>query len=644
MLHDLYTTSREIARLATVASDLPRRVAAARAARDATALRGVYDEAQTIATRAPGLVKRAKLLSKAHALTLQMEKARRGRQPSVVRECARRLENIGREWQRTVQLPALGDFDFSGGYVTPGKMKDVMAKAIRGMNTAVRLLPKEGFGLALGALGDLGSASFVDGRDCPASGDWNTYCDCMFPAGAEREQCKQKYCAIFNPVSPGYCRADPRLMAAPWTEVGAGARGIRKQNAGVIYTATTTTNLPSPSEYEPDVLFKTAVYNWPRFAVLMGYAATVLSIGNPIVGIAATVSIGLNPGLAVTVWTTLPALAIPYAIAKGGQARLEANVLNPLADLGGDTLKLAVEALTGSWQAAVVAFFARRAAKNIGNNGSDSFSQSVKTLLLAIADGSQLFLNIAKDPQGQLSGYGAWAQIGQLLSNVGQTVPDALVKGVAITVGEVLDNFSLSLAELVKGNPQEALNQSTTRLIGASLSVIAKGGPDFAKLLANENGTYEKMGRMETGLRALSGAFQNMKSAMSGTALFDGVMSVVQAVWNAFVSLFTSLRNLVASWKQSGPSGTIAPNGAATLLRQNIRPALRPQTTTLAPNVAAKLVAANTSATGAKPKPKASGVIGGAVVGGTAGALVAGPPGALIGGAAGALISAAFKK
>jgi len=56
-----------------------------------------------------------------------------------------------------------------------------------------------------------GTLSPTSGVDCPPSGDYNTWCDCMWPPAS-------------SPALNSKCR-DP-FPGAPWTVVGAALRGI----------------------------------------------------------------------------------------------------------------------------------------------------------------------------------------------------------------------------------------------------------------------------------------------------------------------------------------------------------------------------------------------------------------------------------
>lgn len=343
----------------------------------------------------------------------------------------------------------------------------------------------------------------------------------------------------------------------PWTWAGITARGgdINKkvqEDAPVIA-------LPSPSEYEPDILFRTAVYNWPRFVVLMGYASTVLSLGNPIVGLATVATLGPNPAAAVTVWTTLPMLAIPYAIGRGGD-RLHTNVMEPLGDLASDTFKIAFGALSGNWQAETLAFFARRAAKNI--QGTDPFWSSIRGAILAVADNAPDVLIIAKNPQAELSQSGRWTVLGQGIKRVADTFPLGEAKSVAYMIGDVLIAFAPSLAELVKNNPDEAINKCTVGFGLPDLRTLAALGDDTTQTLLKLKNATNQVGLLERGMAAFEEAFNKIRAEMKGIGTLDGLIQWIDRAWNDFnTKVWSKVKGFVDA---AIAAGRVTPGSAPT--------------------------------------------------------------------------------
>lgn len=69
-------------------------------------------------------------------------------------------------------------------------------------------------------------ATGITGADCPVGGDWDAWCECMYPYtadGALNVKCKSK------PMS--------FLTLAPWTDVGAIQRGLPKANSPITAAA-----------------------------------------------------------------------------------------------------------------------------------------------------------------------------------------------------------------------------------------------------------------------------------------------------------------------------------------------------------------------------------------------------------------------
>lgn len=81
-------------------------------------------------------------------------------------------------------------------------------------------------------------------------------------------KCMSNFCAVPilgcpNPLVPSITmpmNVHPGASLAPWTELGAAARGIRKRNAGFLYTLGQITNI-SISDYEPLTMWKNIFTN-----------------------------------------------------------------------------------------------------------------------------------------------------------------------------------------------------------------------------------------------------------------------------------------------------------------------------------------------------------------------------------------------
>lgn len=593
MRSDLITTSMEVAHLSKVVRGLRPRADAAIAARDRAALGAVLDDAESILHRAPQLQKLAQVGSKAYDATMALCAHRARGNIAGIRAATQVLGGTIAQWQKlTAPRPvSLGDLSDLKRRRRSNDLYATINAADMSLKKAARALPS-----VVRSLNGLGAASYaVVGKDCPVNeADWDGWCNCMY-SGEENVRCKWR-------VSLG-C---PGCAFAPWTDVGAGARSIRKENGGLLYTASTLTAVPTPAEFEPDRMFRTSVENWPRFAVLVGYLAGLTSFANPVVALAATIGVGVNPMAAVTFWTTAPAIAIPYALVRG-QGRLEENVLGPLASLGGDVLKSVLQSLSGEPKAAAVAFFARRAAKTL-ESYPDDFSKSLGVFLRSISETATDFIAIAQDPKKELGNSGVWSKIGQKVSEIGRSpaVSNNAVGGLTTLIGETMHLLSESLAALVNGNAEMALNKSTTNLLGADLNVLMKGGPALTNALSQENNAMGKLANLEGGVLRLVKALEQLTNEMKGVPLFGDAITLITQLINAVRSIFDWIKTFLENAKK-------------------------------APNQLQKM---NPAATPPKPKPSAGGIVAGATGGALIGAKFAAVPGALVGGTVGAVVAA----
>ncbi len=95
----------------------------------------------------------------------------------------------------------------------------------------------------------LGAASFVDEkRDCPADSGWKespkiheAWCSCMFERGSDHwKRCNIRFKAIeWTDINPNRSHSsNPGVLAAPWTEAGAGTRGIPRRGETTVLQTT----------------------------------------------------------------------------------------------------------------------------------------------------------------------------------------------------------------------------------------------------------------------------------------------------------------------------------------------------------------------------------------------------------------------
>lgn len=127
----------------------------------------------------------------------------------------------------------------------------------------------------VGGFGAIG----ITGENCPAGGSWDAWCNCMYPAGASPDlnaKCKS--------------RPFPGGWVAPWTDVGAAARGLPKegiiaQAAGVVLNvaggsnATTGTTGGPGQTVTATVVPPAMVEAAPEPGTLAGIPMTALAVG-----------------------------------------------------------------------------------------------------------------------------------------------------------------------------------------------------------------------------------------------------------------------------------------------------------------------------------------------------------------------------
>lgn len=100
-------------------------------------------------------------------------------------------------------------------------------------------------------------ATNVSGTDCPAEGDWDTWCDCMFTTEPALSKCKS--------WRPG----------APWTVVGAALRGIPSPTSSFIGAAQAMTSGGSAAGSSGGSGGAGGLFTLPRTIAIAGSAVLV---------------------------------------------------------------------------------------------------------------------------------------------------------------------------------------------------------------------------------------------------------------------------------------------------------------------------------------------------------------------------------
>lgn len=190
----------------------------------------------------------------------------------------------------------------------------------------------------------------------------------------------------------------PGILAAPWTEFGAAARGIPKRNAGFWYGVASITTIDIKS-YEPIRLYVTMLTNPARFAVLRGFASVFT-------GSAAEVYFA-------TLQTSAVAQVAVLVTTEGGREYAMKNLILPLAQFGFTIIGVFL-ALFGGGIPAAVAMVIKYQAQQVFNSGRQPADPGpALAVLMAIASyGDQLadFFNPSKWAEG-----GTWRKLGSLI-------------------------------------------------------------------------------------------------------------------------------------------------------------------------------------------------------------------------------------
>jgi hypothetical protein len=370
---------------------------------------------------------------------------------------------------------------------------------------------------------------------------WQGWCDCMFAQDeALRLKCRKRPCA--NPFDTDrdcvFGVVNPALSFAPWTEAGAGIRGIPKEGGGLLYLFGSGFRPIDAFELEPDYFFKLTCLDPLRAAYIVGHyeegfanaaragykftfdpaalramyfvlsaqmGVAVVTQNVPLVGgiftaQAAVVFFGTG---GTAVWPILLPVAIPYALARDPSGeRLNNLVFTPAASVLGDILGLVSSALglVGGDPAAVAGII-RVLCNRAGNMlPADSAAQDVKiarALLFAAAKISPQIANLIRDPEGTLQTETLYMAFGDAVANVAKELKGKIDDGVysaLIDTGNFFRQFSPSLSVVaqatVTGNgallccgPDTAFDLIPLKVpgLGFKISALVQIAQDVAK-------------------------------------------------------------------------------------------------------------------------------------------------------------------
>lgn len=333
-------------------------------------------------------------------------------------------------------------------------------------------------------------------KDCWVSdfdgkpGGWEAYCDCMFPASdPNRAKCRKHPCA--NPFDPNPdCigpSVDPRWLSAPWTEIGAGIRGIPKEGGGLLYLFAGASRPVELWELEPDNFLQIADADPLRGAILIAEAEKVLASpaagtypwAKPRTGMDGRQMLRLHYALGGGIFSQIPIVggvltavkaaelflpvgplsawmthaARDYAFVKDPTGELYAAKVKPITDRrGGDVFALVGGAASafGGDPVPMIVYFCKNAARLLPTG--PNVAQDVKiarAMLLAAAKIAPKIAELIKDPQVALQSDTLYVDFGNQIAAVAKElkpVLDQQVYDVLLGLGDLLRYFAPSIA------------------------------------------------------------------------------------------------------------------------------------------------------------------------------------------------------
>lgn len=474
----------------------------------------------------------------------------------------------------------------------------------------------------------------------------------------EWRKCISKFCA--SPVGCGnnYTSGNdpfnvhPGAASAPWTEVGAVARGIPHSNPTVLTTLAQLTSIDT-SEYEPLNLWRTYWTNLGKYLILAGKAALIPGLGAPIVA-------------AMAQPLTLAPLALAQAVTQ--RKDLVFYIVKPALTGSLDQLsfvgKLIGPALGLQW-ASVAGVMAQKFSKDQIATGElaripDPTTQGVIVFLSESGEELGRLIQDVITSVGSNVNTGTIPGVFSLLKRVFTTmsnrpeftpeargtfqlIADAMGVGEAISEGaaknetplQISDRIFFSLFGLRFAEIQKALAVSQDEL--KKLLQQARGPTSIDSALA-------RIDAIGTTITTIVNRLTDIASKIGG-----GVDRLAQSFAQAgqmFAGLQTDARSAIFAAKQA----TGATPASIMIQQPRSRLAARVATRTVVPAVQIvpppvskipPMRVINVQPATSAPTPTSTQAKGGAgpIVGGiVAGALVAGPVGALVGAVAGALL------
>jgi hypothetical protein len=431
---------------------------------------------------------------------------------------------------------------------------------------------------------------------------WQDYCNCMFPAGdPNRAKCRKRPCANPFDTDPDcvFGVVNPALSFAPWTEAGAGIRGIPKEGGGLLYLFGSGFRPIEPFELEPDYFFKLACLDPLRAAYVVGHyeegfvkaaragykyafdpmglramyfalstlvGVAIVTQNIPLVGgvFTAQAALVLFGTAGIATWPIVLPVAIPYAFAKDPSGdRADKEILQPVFQTLGDILPLVTSifgVIGGDVDAiaTMIKTLCRRAARMLPQTGAADV-EVARALLNAAAVASPTLAKIIKDPQTAFTTAGFYSQIGGTLkeiSTVAAKSGNAELGTGLLFLGDTFDRLDMSMtitakaivtgdANLICCDKDTAFDYLPSRYIGMQFSALFKIADDLVKAGKTTSGELEK---------AVLGT-EDAQSALK--RIGDGINAIV---------LFA--KELDKALRALGPAGKYFAGVVADLLKQ----------------------------------------------------------------------------
>lgn len=431
---------------------------------------------------------------------------------------------------------------------------------------------------------------------------WQDWCNCMFPAGdPNRAKCRKRPCA--NPLDSDpdcvFGVVNPALSWAPWTDPGAGIRGIPKEGGGLLYLFGSGFRPIEPFELEPDHFFKLACLDPLRAAYIVGHyeegfvnakragykyafdpmglramyfalstmvGAALVTQNIPLVGgvFTAQSALILFGTAGIAAWPIVLPVAIPYAFVKDPTGdRADKEILQPVFQTVGDIVPLVTSifgVIGGDVDAiaTMIKTLCRRAARMLPQTGAADI-EIARALLNAAAEAAPSLAKIIKDPQTAFTTAGFYAQMGGTLKNISSVAAksgNVELGAWLMFIGDTFDRLDMSMTitarAIVTGNfnlvccdENTAFDFLPSRYIGMQFSALFKIADNLVKAGKTTSGELEK--------------------AVLGT---EETQSVLARIGDAINAIILFAQELNKALKVLGPAGQYFNKVVEDLLKQ----------------------------------------------------------------------------